>query len=49
MQTQMRCVQMALHVDANECKKKREEKKNLPGHANMNALRADGIACGCIV
>ena len=48
MQTRMHCMWMALHADANECKKKRR-KKNLLGHANMNALCADGIACGWAV
>ena len=36
-----------LHVDANECKKKRRRKKTYLewGHADVNVLRADSVAC----
>ena len=37
-------------ADANECKKKeKKEKKTYSewGHADANALHADGVVCGC--
>ena len=39
---------MALHVDANECKKKEKKEKKTYlewEHADANVLRADGLAC----